>query len=510
MADYLRALFDHLPVMVAQIDLHHVFRYVNDYFSRWYGLDQERINGRAMREIIGPNEYQRWLPFLKRAEAGEEVAFDVKLPNLNGSFQSMTIRYVPVSKGRHVTAIYVIAVDSQASTSRFEGVYEGSAVGFLELDLSAINNLLDQLSAFVGKDKLDAHVFAQDLTRRALNLMPIVSANPKARSMFGAEVFNLVGCTLGHFVPPSSEPVFTMNLLAYLGGRTNFEDELTMLKANGESISVLLTGSFPKRGAIRTRAFLGTIDISRRIAQERRLAIIEDELTRAARIAMLGQLAGSIAHEVQQPLASVVTNSFAALRWLNRPDPNLFEVRQAVERTAAEGMRASDIIQKTRLLAVKGEPERIPHNINSLIRESVTVVHKQLTSLGVELDLQLNPDLPDADVDGIQIQQVVINLVVNAAQAMAAQRQDRRITLRTKLNLEWISVEVSDTGPGVDEDKKSGIFETFFTTKADGMGMGLPIAKTIVEAHGGTIAVSDSDPGGATFSFTVPVHHTQV
>jgi PAS domain S-box-containing protein len=508
--DHLRALFDRLPVMVAQVDLNHVFHYANDYFCRWYGLDQERIISRQMREIIGPNDYQIWLPSLRRAEAGEEAAFDVKLPNLNGALQPMTIRYVPAWKGRQVAAIYVIAVDSQASTYRFEGVYEGSAVGFWEVDLTAINTLLNQLSAFVGQDKLDAHVFAQGLTRRALDLMPIVSANPKARSMLGGEVAEVVGRPLGHFVPPSSEPIFTANLLAYLRGQTNFEDELTLLKADGEPINVLFTGTFPKRGAVRTRAYFGAIDISRRVAQERRLATIETELTRAARFAMLGQLAGSIAHEVQQPLASVVTNSIAALRWLDRPEPNLKEVRRAVERTAAEGMRASNIIQKTRSLAVKGQPERIPHNINSLIREAVTVVHKQLMSIGVEYGFQLDPNLPDAEVDGIQIQQVVINLVVNAAQAMAAQKGKRRITLRTYLNLERIHVEVSDTGPGVDEDKLPGIFEAFYTTKSDGMGMGLPIAKTIVEAHGGTINASVSDTGGATFSFTVPVHHTHV
>jgi PAS domain S-box-containing protein len=508
--DHLRALFDRLPVMVAQVDLNHVFLYANDYFCRWYGLDQERIISRQMREIIGPNDYQIWLPSLRRAEAGEEAAFDVKLANLNGSLHPMTIRHVPAWKDRRVAAIHVIAVDSQASTYPFEGVYEGSAVGFWEVDLTAINTLLNQLSAFVGQDKLDAHVFAQDLTRRALNLMPIVSANLKARSMFGVEGAEIVGRPLGLFVPPSSEPIFTANLLAYFGGQTNFEDEVTMLKVNGEPINVLFTGTFPKRGSIRTRAFFGAIDISRRIAQERRLATIETELAHAARVAMLGQLAGSIAHEVQQPLASVVTNSFAALRWLDRVEPNLYEVRKAVERTAAEGMRASDIIQKTRSLAVKGQPERIPHNINSLIRDAVTIVHKQLMSLGVELGFRLDPNLPNADVDGIQIQQVVINLVVNAAQAMAAQQEKRRITLRTYLELERIHVEVSDTGPGLDEDKLSGIFESFFTTKADGMGMGLPIAKTIVEAHGGTINASASDAGGATFSFTVPVHHTHV
>jgi signal transduction histidine kinase len=218
----------------------------------------------------------------------------------------------------------------------------------------------------------------------------------------------------------------------------------------------------------------------------------------------LGELTASIGHEVNQPLSAVVTNGEACLRWLDRPVPELAEVRACVEQIVTQGRRAGDVVQRLRALSKNGEPQRARLSINDVIGEAVTLVERELDEHAISWKLKLEPGLPEVSGDRVQLQQVIINLVVNAVHAMepAAVREMCVESLRSPAGL--VHISVSDCGVGLDHENPSRLFMAFFTTKPQGMGMGLSICRSIVESHGGRIWAEQNEGPGATFHLTLP------
>ena len=256
--------------------------------------------------------------------------------------------------------------------------------------------------------------------------------------------------------------------------------------------------------------YLGALmDVSAAHEAAEALHRTQAQLAHATRVTTLGELAASIAHEVNQPLAAVTTNGNACLRWLNRSEPDLFEARLALDRILADTQRASEVIRRIRALARKCESQRLPLDLNALLRDTAGLVQRELSNHRIVLELHLAPGLPPVEGDAVQLQQVVINLLMNAMQAIdgaAADwlRRQQRIVLSTRLDGGQVEIEVADSGPGLSELQAGRLFEAFYTTKADGMGMGLAICRSIVEAHGGSIrAVAHAGPG-ATLAFALP------
>jgi C4-dicarboxylate-specific signal transduction histidine kinase len=232
----------------------------------------------------------------------------------------------------------------------------------------------------------------------------------------------------------------------------------------------------------------------------------QTELAHATRVTTLGELAASIAHEVNQPLAAVTTNAEASLRWLNRTEPDLVEAAQALERILSETFRASEVIRRIRALSRKADPQRAPLDLKEVIEDSVTLVAREIQRSRVELIQEIADDTPAIVGDRIQLQQVLINLLINAMQAMSANHHSTRkmsLSLRHDEPHEVV-VEIRDTGPGVQADDMGRLFNAFFTTKAEGMGMGLSICRSIIEAHGGRIWAQSPPGGGATLRFALP------
>jgi signal transduction histidine kinase len=219
----------------------------------------------------------------------------------------------------------------------------------------------------------------------------------------------------------------------------------------------------------------------------------------------MGELTASIAHEVNQPLSAVITNANASLRWLAAPIPNLDEVRQAIGRIARDGNRASDVIRRIRALVKKGDTEKTPLGINELIEEVVSLAHSEIEKSGVMLQLNLARGLPPVLGDRIQLQQVVVNLVMNGIEAMNAVTDRRREMLirSSPHESDKVLVAVQDSGVGIDPAKLAKIFDPFYTTKSQGMGMGLAISRSIVEKHGGRLWVTLNEPHGSVFQFTL-------
>jgi signal transduction histidine kinase len=239
---------------------------------------------------------------------------------------------------------------------------------------------------------------------------------------------------------------------------------------------------------------------------EESLRKTRSELARVARITTVGELTASIAHEINQPLAAVVTNCDACTAWLGSDSPNLPEAQAAAERAAAGATRASEVIGRIRSLIKNAPTERIPVQLNHVITEMVDLAAHQASKSGVSMGTDLEPNLPTVLGDKIQFQQVILNLITNGLEATSGVNgRPRRLEIRTQLRgADQVQVTVSDTGVGIAQELLPRLFEPFFTTRSQGIGMGLSIGRSIVEAHGGRLWAESSPGEGSVFQFTLP------
>jgi C4-dicarboxylate-specific signal transduction histidine kinase len=249
-----------------------------------------------------------------------------------------------------------------------------------------------------------------------------------------------------------------------------------------------------------------TIDETERVHANAAMQEAHAELTRVARLTTMGELAGSIAHEINQPLAAVVANANAALRWLTHDPPNFGETKVALERIINNGTRASEVIGRIRELLKHRTPEHAPLNLNEAIGEVLELARGALRGRAVALRVALPEDVPLVLGDRVQLQQVIMNLMMNGADAMSSIIDRPRIlSICSKHdNSGFVRVIVQDSGTGIDESIRHRIFDPLFTTKINGMGMGLAICRSIVEAHGGKLWTAPAAPYGTRFEFTIP------
>src|SRR5262245_28900711 len=239
---------------------------------------------------------------------------------------------------------------------------------------------------------------------------------------------------------------------------------------------------------------------------ERKLRELQIELARANRIATMEQLSSSIAHEVIQPIATARNNARAGLRLLELSPPNLGEAREAFDSVVAEADRAANIIHRIKDHVKKAPPKMERFDINEAIRNAIILTRGEVVKIGASIQTQLAEPLPFFRGDRVQIQQVMVNLIVNAVQAMSGTGDSRReLQISTETDeAEGVRVGVRDTGPGLAPESLPRLFEPFYTTKAEGMGMGLAICRSIVEAHGGRLWATACEPHGTLFQFTIP------
>jgi PAS domain S-box-containing protein len=289
------------------------------------------------------------------------------------------------------------------------------------------------------------------------------------------------------------------------GADWEVEHQLLMPNGSIKSVHVVARALRDKSGGVE---FVGAImDVSAAKRAEQALRQAQAELAHVSRVTALGELTASIAHEVNQPIAGVVTNAEAASRWLKAEPPNLDKVREVLGQIVKDGMRAGDVIHRIRALIRKAPPRMARVDVNEAVLDITTLARSELLRHGVSLQTQLATGLPLIEGDRVQLQQVILNLILNAVEAMSGiaegAREMRISTGRRASN--GVLVAVRDFGPGLDPQSMDRLFDAFYTTKPDGLGMGLAICRSIVEAHGGKLWATANEPRGAVFQFTLPL-----
>jgi len=282
----------------------------------------------------------------------------------------------------------------------------------------------------------------------------------------------------------------------------NFECDVRIVTPDGATKYVHVLGRLAADGA----EFIGTVmDVTERRLAEEALRTASADLGRASRLSTMGQLAASIAHEINQPLTAIVTNANACLLWLEADRLDLHEARGAATRIERNGHRAGDIVKSIRALTRKSTPEMVSLDINDVIREVIDLLRTEFRRQGVSIKTSLSSGLNSVIGDRVQLQQVVLNLTMNGIEAMTdSMHCQRRLEIRsTNDESGRVLVAVEDSGPGLEPSQTERLFEAFFTTKPEGMGMGLSICRSIIESHGGRLWASPNLPNGAVFRFTL-------
>jgi C4-dicarboxylate-specific signal transduction histidine kinase len=275
-----------------------------------------------------------------------------------------------------------------------------------------------------------------------------------------------------------------------------------------------------KAGKIRNTIFSGEeidvgddpcfITIIRDVTEQRRVEMESQkqqaQLTHLTRVALLGELSGALAHELNQPLTAILTNAQAAQRFLARDDVELDEIREILGDIIDENKRAGEVIRRLRALFMKGDPKLQPIELGGLVREALDLAHGDLVARNVTVVVRLKPDLGPVRGDRVQLQQVLLNLIINACEAMSGNAPDKQelVFLGDAEDDGSMWIAISDTGPGIPPEAVDHVFDTFFTTKVHGLGFGLSISRSIVAAHGGRIEVMNNPGGGAMFRITFP------
>ena len=391
------------------------------------------------------------------------------------------------------------------SEQRYRHIFQTAGVSIWEEDFSQVTAAIDDLKAQGVRDFSQYIAAHPEFIQQAISMVKIIDVNDATVKLFEARSKDELLVSLHKIFLPKTEEVFAGELIAIAEGRTNFESETVLQTLKGDKLAVLFTIAFPRQPAKLNSVLVSIMDITERKRADEALHKTQAELAHVTRVATLGELTASIAHEVNQPLAAIVTNGNACLRWLAGDSPNLDEARETARRIIRDGNRAGDVIGRIRTLLRKTGTEKELLDMNQAIREVVALAEGEVRRNGVALRTELTGDLPPILGDRVELEQVVLNLIMNAIEAMSAiGDRPRELVVRTQSGeVDQVCVTVQDSGIGLDPQSMGRIFDAFYTTKSQGMGMGLAISRSIVENHGGQLWTVPNEGPGATFQFTL-------
>jgi PAS domain S-box-containing protein len=337
----------------------------------------------------------------------------------------------------------------------------------------------------------------------------LVRVNAATLSFFNLPLEKVLGKHCYDLMHGTREPVKTCPFAKMLETKTHEETELYDDKTDAW-LHVSVDPVFDDKGQI-IRVIHTVKDVTASKQAEAEAFRARRELLRMERLSRMGELTASLAHELNQPLTAILSNAQAALRFLQSENPDLNELRDILQDISSDDKRAGSVIRSLRAMMKQEEREREPLSINELVREVVSLFHSEAVLRNVSIDMEFTESLPTVLADKTQLQQVVLNLMMNATEAMDHEApESRKLFLKTRrADHGAIQVAVRDRGPGIEEEKLDRVFQPFFTTKGAGLGMGLSISRSIIEAHGGRLWAENNRDKGATFFFEIPVISNQ-
>ena len=401
------------------------------------------------------------------------------------------------------------AWELQASEDRYRKLIHFTPTPLLYVDARRSGDELARLRA-EGITDIDGYLDDNpELVELAKDIVLVTEVNQAAVRLFGARnAAELIQSV--RYLFPATPKMANRVMKAHFEGQRNYVEQAKMATFDGRVLDVVFSVTYPTPPEYMDTTFITVEDVTERLWTEGELRRLQANFAHAARLSTLGELAASIAHEVNQPLSAITTNADTSLRWLAHEQPNLEKVRMLTERIAASAGRASEIIERIRGMAMKREPGLAQLNLRATIEEAVLIARHEIEAKGVALTLALEEGLPVIQGDRIRLQQVVVNLLINSLQAIDQQGSKRReIHLAAAPTDVGVAIAIHDSGPGIAAEHLSNVFDGFFTTKDNGIGIGLAICQSIITEHGGTISAANHDAGGAIFTITLPLDHRE-
>ena len=471
-------IFEHIPAMIAFVDKDDYIELVNPAWERAIGWTLKEIheqNVDVFAEAYPDPQYRQTVLDFFAGSTGEFK--DLKVRVRDGRVIDVSVAVVHLSDGtsvaigRDITERKRTEAELRESEARFRLVADTAPVMIWMAGT-------DKLCTYFNKPWLD---FA------------------------GRSIDRELGNGWAEGVDPEDLQKCLDTYIQSFDRREEFRMEYRLRRHDGEFRWVLDIGAprFNPDGSF--AGYIGScIDVTEQRRSDEQLRQVQEDLARVTRVVAMGELAAAIAHEVNQPLTAIVTNANFCLRRLDGATPKPDELRAAITEIASDGTRASGVISRIRSLLKKEAPDRTELDINEIIQDVTTLLRQEFTRSRVSLRTELASDLPRVPGDPVQLQQLLINLIMNAIEATSSSTKGRRtILIRSAKNPDGVLVQVQDSGPGIAPELADRIFEPFFTTKAEGIGMGLSISHSIVESHGGHLGIVPS-PTGALFEFTLP------
>ncbi|MET4636652.1 MULTISPECIES: PAS domain-containing protein [Kaistia] len=522
-----------VPQILFRADRNARVDFYNERFTQVTGRDLHAvIEKQDWIEDFHPDDREAYLDNLRRSFAsGDELRDTFRLRHADGSYRWMSIvgRPVRVAEGAEeiryyggvsdihdeVTAHQKVrelnetleqrveerTTELMRTERRYAGLFDVSNITFAEMDFSAAGKILDEIKAS-GVSDLRAYMMAHpDELTRTLDAIHTTRVNEALARLMGFEsVAELVANPPQQNADDGPE-VLLRQLEMYFYGIDHIDGRTTLTGKGDQRIPVYFTVTRLPDG-LHLSSHLNLSD-QEKIEEMRRAA--QAELARANRVATVGAFSASIAHELNQPIASMLMDAQTGLRLVARETPDLATLGRILQRVEKTAQRVAGIVQRTRENIVAGRRQARAINLPLLISDTRDLLDLDLKRSDVDLEIICADAVPMINGDPVELQQVFVNLINNAADAMRGQPGVRRITLRIAAEATAVRVKVADTGPGIPEEYLEKLFEPFFTTKATGIGMGLQICRSAVEAMGGQLTVANQMSGGAIFTFDLPL-----